>query len=148
MPVIAKEASVAFCATCGTPIADGTACPKCAGAGGQGAAAGAGLADNVAGALAYLTIIPAILFLVLEPFNKKRFVRFHAFQSIFFFVAWIVIDIGLTFIGHIPFLGLLLWPLVGLALFVVWLVLVLKAYQGQMFKLPVIGDMAEKQAGA
>jgi uncharacterized membrane protein len=113
--------------------------------------AGAGLADNVAGALAYVTIIPAIVFLVVEPFSRKRFVRFHAFQSIFFFVAWIVIDIGLSIIGHIPFLGwatLFLWPLVSLALFIVWLLLLLKAYQGQMFKLPVIGDIAEQQAGA
>jgi len=150
VPVISKEALVAFCATCGTQIADGASCPKCAAGAGQIAVApaGAGLADNVAGALAYVTIIPAIVFLVLEPFNKKRFVRFHAFQSIFFFVAWIVIDIGLSFLGHIPFLGMLLWPLVGLAMFVIWLILMLKAYQGQMFKLPVIGDIAEQQAGS
>ena len=144
-----------FCATCGTQIADGATCPKCAGGAVQGAStvapAAAGLTDNVAGALAYVTIIPAIVFLVLEPFNKKRFIRFHAFQSIFFFVAWIVIDIGLAFIGHIPFLGwatVLLWPLISLAGFVILLILVLKAYQGQMFKLPVIGDMAEQQAGS
>jgi uncharacterized membrane protein len=52
---------------------------------------------------------------------------------------------------HIPIFGwltLLLWPIIGLAGFVIWLVLVLKAYQGQMFKLPIIGDLAEKQAGA
>ncbi len=146
-----------FCPTCGTQIADGASCPKCAGAVAQGvsataaAPAAAGLADNVAGALAYVTIIPAILFLVLEPFNKKRFVRFHSFQCIFFAIAWTVLWIGLSFIGHIPFLGwatLLLWPLIGLAGFVIWLILVVKAYQGQMFKLPVIGDMAEQQAGA
>ena len=53
--------------------------------------------------------------------------------------------------AHIPFLGwatVLVWPLVSLAGFVIWLILVLKAYQGQMFKLPVIGDMAEQQAGS
>ncbi|MFZ0687048.1 MAG: DUF4870 domain-containing protein [Terriglobales bacterium] len=146
---------MAFCPTCGTQIPDGTICPKCSAGRDQGpnslAPAGAGLADNVAGALAYVTIIPAIVFLVLEPFNRKRFVRFHAFQCLFFTVAWIVIEIGLSFIAHIPLLGwatVLLWPLVGLAGFVIWLILVLKAYQGQMFKLPVIGDMAEQQAGA
>ena len=146
---------MAFCATCGTQIADGATCPKCAGGAVQGASAAApaaaGLTDNVAGALAYVTIIPAIIFLVLEPFNKKRFIRFHAFQSIFFMIAWIVLEIALAFIGHIPFLGwatVLLWPLIGLAGLVIWLILVLKAYQGQMFKLPVIGDIAEKQAGA
>jgi uncharacterized membrane protein len=52
---------------------------------------------------------------------------------------------------HLPLLGfltLLMWPLVGLGGFIVWLVLLLKANQGQMFKLPVIGDMAERQANA
>ncbi len=146
---------MAFCATCGTQIADGATCPKCAGGAVQGASAvapaAAGLTDNVAGALAYVTIIPAIVFLVLEPFNKKRFVRFHAFQCLFFTAAWIVLDIALAFLGHIPFLGwatVLLWPLIGLVGFVIWLILILKAYQGQMFKLPVIGDIAEQQAGA
>jgi uncharacterized membrane protein len=145
---------VAFCPTCGTQIADGASCPKCAGAAAPGAIAvapaGAGLADNVAGALAYVTIIPAIIFLVLEPFNKKRFIRFHAFQCIFYSVAWMVIDIVLAIIGRIPFLGwatLFLWPLITLALLVILLILALKAYQGQMFKLPVIGDIAEQQAG-
>ncbi len=148
---------MAFCPTCGTQIADGASCPKCAGAAAQGvsataaAPAAAGLTDNVAGALAYVTIIPAIVFLVLEPYNKNRFIRFHSFQCLFFAAAWIVLEIGLAFLGHIPFLGwatLLLWPLIGLAGFVIWLILVLKAYQGKMFKLPVIGDMAEQQAGA
>ncbi len=145
---------MAFCATCGTQIADGATCPKCAGGAVQGtsavAPAAAGLTDNVAGALAYVTIIPAIIFLVLEPFNKKRFVRFHAFQCIFFAIAWTALWIVLSFVAHIPFLGwatVLVWPLVSLAGFVIWLILVLKAYQGQMFKLPVIGDMAEQQAG-
>lgn len=143
-----------FCPTCGAQVAEGATCPKCAAGTAQGpnalAPPGAGLADNVAGALAYVTIIPAIIFLVIEPFNRKRFVRFHAFQCIFFAVAWTVLWIGLAFIGHIPFLGwatVLLWPLVSLAGFVIWLIVVLKAYQGQMYKLPVIGDLAEQQAG-
>jgi uncharacterized membrane protein len=146
---------MAFCPTCGAQLADGTTCTKCAGATVPGtiavAPANAGLTDNVAGALAYVTIIPAIVFLVLEPFNKKRFIRFHAFQCLFFAVAWTVLWIGLAIIGHIPFLGwatLLLWPIISLVGFIIWLVLVLKAYQGQMFKLPFIGDMAEQQAGA
>jgi len=146
---------VAFCPTCGTQIAEGASCPKCAGATAPPAGATAtsgGLDDNVAGALAYVTIIPAIVFLVLEPFNRKRFVRFHSFQCIFFAIAWTVLWIIVSIIGHIPFLGwmaaVLLVPIISLAGFIIWLILVLKAYQGQMFKLPVIGDMAEKQAGA
>ena len=145
---------MAFCPTCGTQIVDGATCPKCAGGAAQSTSvavpAAAGLTDNVAGALAYVTIIPAIIFLVLEPFNKKRFIRFHSFQCIFYSVAWMVIDIVLAIIGRIPFLGwatLFLWPLVTLALLVILLILALKAYQGQMFKLPVIGDIAEQQAG-
>ncbi len=145
---------MAFCPTCGTQIADGATCPKCAGGAMQGvstvASTTGGLADNVAGALAYVTIIPAIVFLVLEPFNRRRFVRFHSFQCLFFAVAWTILWIGLSVFAHIPFLGwatVLVWPLVSLVGFVVWLILVLKAYQGQMFKLPVIGDMAEQQAG-
>jgi uncharacterized membrane protein len=152
---------MAFCSNCGTQIADGAACPKCAGAAPIGSAttvgtaatgttaAGAGLTDNMAGALAYVTIIPAIIFLVAEPFNKNRFIRFHAFQSIFASVAWIVLWIALHIIVQIPILGwatILLWPLVGLAGLIIWIIVVMKAYQGQMFKLPVIGDMAEKQA--
>ena len=101
--------------------------------------------------LSYVTIVPAIIFLVMEPYNKSRFIRFHSFQSIFFAVAWTVLWIALSIVGMIPVLGwltLLVWPLLGLGGLVVWIILLLKANQGQMWKLPVIGDMAEKQAGA
>ena len=73
------------------------------------AAAAGGLADNVAGLLAYLTIIPAIIFLVIEPFNKNRFVRFHAFQCLFLAATGIAIIIFMI-LGFIPFLGLLMIP--------------------------------------
>jgi uncharacterized membrane protein len=128
-------------------------CPACsskASTGGAHAGSG-GLTDNVAGMLAYVTIIPAIVFLVMEPYNRSRFVRFHSFQSIFFTVAWIVLWIALSIVGMIPFLGwatLLIWPLVGLGGLILWIVLLLKANQGQLFKLPLVGDLAEKQANA
>ncbi len=144
-----------FCPTCGSQIADGATCPKCAAgavpAAGTVTTAGAGLTDNIAGALAYVTIIPAIVFLVIEPYNRRRLIRFHSFQSLFFAVAWTALWIALSIVAHVPFFGwltVLVWPLVSLAGFVVWLILVLKAYQGQMFKLPYIGDIAEQQAGA
>jgi uncharacterized membrane protein len=101
--------------------------------------------------LAYVTIIPAIIFLVIEPYNKSRFVRFHSFQSIFFCVALIALSVALSILTFMPFIGLILAPLhllIGLGGFILWVVLLLKANQGQMWKLPVIGDMAEKQAGA
>jgi uncharacterized membrane protein len=145
-----------FCSSCGAQMPDGAVVCSACGKGTTSTSAVAaqagttgGLADNVAGLLAYITIIPAIIFLVIEPYNKNRFIRFHSFQNIFFCVAWIILSIGLGIIGHIPVLGwitLFIWPLIGLAGFILWLVLMLKAYQGQMFKLPVIGDMAEKQA--
>ena len=145
---------MAFCNMCGARIADGaTTCAACSGPAAVAPAAStsaSGLADNVAGMLAYFTIIPAIIFLVLEPYNKSRFVRFHAWQCVFFNVAWLILWIGLRIVVHIPLLGfltLVVRALVGLGGFIVWIILVLKANQGQMFKLPVIGDLAEKQAG-
>jgi uncharacterized membrane protein len=143
---------MAFCNQCGAQIADGTTtCAACSGRPAVAVAStGAGLADNVAGMLAYVTIIPAIVFLVVEPYNKSRFIRFHSFQSIFFAVAWTALWIVLNIVAHIPLLGfltILIWPLVGLAGLVIWIILLLKANQGLMFKLPVIGDLAEKQAG-
>jgi len=144
---------MAFCNMCGTQIPDGaTRCAACSAKPvAIPVASGAGLADNVAGMLAYFTIIPAILFLVLAPYNRSRFVRFHAWQCILFNVAWWILWIGLRIIVHVPLLGwltVLIWPLVGLGGFIVWIFLIIRANQGQMFKLPVIGDIAEQQAGA
>jgi uncharacterized membrane protein len=98
-----------------------------------------GLSDTAAGALAYITIIPAIIFLVMAPYNTKPFVRFHAFQSIGLFVLWFCAG----FVIWIPFLG---WA-VGLALLVCWVLCILKASQGSRLKLPVISDFAAKQSG-
>jgi uncharacterized membrane protein len=147
---------MAFCNMCGAQIADGTTtCAACAGripAAGPPAATATpaqGMTDNVAGMLAYFTIFPAIVFLVMEPYNRNRFIRFHSFQCLFFAVAWTVLWIALSIFAHIPFLGwlsILIWPLIILAGFIVWIILVIKANQGQMYKLPFIGDMAEKQA--
>lgn len=150
---------MAFCSSCGAQIPAGsTACPNCsipatpAGAAAPAAQPGAsGLTDNVAGMLAYVTPIPSILFLVLEPYNRNRFIRFHSFQNIFFCVAMVAISIALSIFSLIPFIGLILLPvhlLIGVGAFAVWIILLLKANQGQMFKLPIIGDMAEKQANA
>jgi uncharacterized membrane protein len=99
-----------------------------------------------------VTIIPAIIFLVIEPFKNIKFVRFHALQCLFYGAVCIILQIGLSvlsfvlaFVG-VGFLGTLLIPLLMLGIFVGWIILVLKAYQGQQFKLPLIGDMAAKYA--
>jgi uncharacterized membrane protein len=152
-----------FCSSCGAPMAEGAVtCSSCAARAAQSVGGGTavapaatpsagGLTDNVAGLLAYITIIPSIIFLVMEPYNRNRFVRFHSFQNIFFCVACIALSIVMSIIGMVPMVGLItlfVWPLLGLGLVVVWVILLLKAYQGQMFKLPFIGDLAEKQANA
>ena len=114
------------------------------------------MADNVAGMLAYITIIPAIIFLVVEPYNKSRFVRFHSWQNIFLHAAALVLWIGLFIVSFvlafIPILGhlvaFLLWAALMVGFFVAWIIVLLKANGGQMYKLPFIGDLAEKQANA
>src|SRR5271157_1061542 len=112
-----------------------------------------GLTDDVAGGLAYFTFIPAIIFLVVAPYNQKASIRFHCWQSILLFAAAVVIDIALAIV-----LGILvfiipwylispLWWLIRLAWLIIWLLPVINAFQGKRFKLPIIGDFAEKQAG-
>lgn len=103
-----------------------------------------GLSDNTAGALAYVTIIPAIIFLVLEPYNKSAFVRFHSWQSIFFGIAFAAAHIIL---GIIPVIGWLVLALLDLGFLVLWILVILKASKGEKYKLPFIGDLAAKQAG-
>jgi uncharacterized membrane protein len=103
-----------------------------------------GLTDNTAAGLAYITIIPAIIFLVVAPYNQKSFIRFHAWQSIFLGIAAFVIG----FINIIPILGQLIFLVGMLVLFVAWIIALLKALKGERFKLPLIGNLAEKQAGA
>jgi uncharacterized membrane protein len=110
-----------------------------------------GLSDNAAGGLAYVTVIPAIIFLIVAPYNQNRFVRFHSWQSIMLAITWFVVEVGLIVLGRIPGIGLVdlfLGPLVGLAFFVLWLIVLIQAFTGKMFKLPIIGDLAEKQANS
>lgn len=111
----------------------------------------AGLSDNAASGLAYVTIIPAIIFLVLEPYNRNATVRFHSWQCIFLALAWIVVSIGLMILGMVPgvvFLEIVLWPLVDIAFFILWLYLLISAFNGKRVKLPIVGELAERQAGA
>lgn len=102
-----------------------------------------GVQENIAGLLCYVAgFITGIVFLVLEKENK--FVRFHAMQSLVTFLALFVISIvG----GFIPLVGWLISLLITPVGLVLWILLMYKAYQGQKFKLPVIGDFAEKQLG-
>ncbi|MDT8069595.1 MAG: zinc-ribbon domain-containing protein [Terriglobia bacterium] len=166
---------MAFCPNCGTAIAaDSAFCGNC----GQSTRAGAaapvaqvapaqvaavpvqasvpGLTSNMAGALAYiLGVISGIVFLVLEPYKRDHFVRFHAFQSIFYSVACIVFaiawNIGWDILGSISgWLYLIAIPIrlaISLALFLFWLFLMYQAYNNREFKIPFIGQLAAKQVG-
>ena len=145
---------VTFCGSCGAPVGAGGAPP--AGTG-PSPATGSAMASNVAGLLAYiLGFITGIIFLVIEPYNKDKFVRFHAFQSIFFNVAiiafWIVYTILSTILGIISFgiLGVImaiLGLLIALAIFIYWIFLMYKAYNNERYMIPFIGGLATKQAG-
>jgi uncharacterized membrane protein len=158
---------MAFCAKCGVQISEGVAfCPSCGApvSGAPGSAGGAtpgsspavgsAMSSNVAGLLCYvLGFITGIIFLVLEPYKNDRFVRFHAFQSIFFSVAWLVIYwvLGMLLVPVAWGVGFsffwLLWGLIRLALFAIWIFLMYKAYNNQKYELPIIGPLAAKQAG-
>lgn len=148
---------MSYCATCGAVLADGTiSCPNCPP---PSAVAGVapGIQANLAGALAYIGgLITGVLFLVLDPYKQDRFVRFHAFQSIFFNIAWIGLWIAWTIVGLIlgaatKGLFFLIQLPINLALmvggFVLWVYLMYTAYQGRTVKLPFVGPLAEKQAG-
>ena len=142
-----------FCSVCGTSVSSVSspvAPPPVAGA------AGAGISSNLAAALSYLGgFVTGIIFLVIEPCKRDAFVRFHAFQSIFFCVAVIVLGIiwnGIGWMGLFPFgffwtLIALVGILIRLALFLFWLFLMYKAYNNERFMIPVIGELASKQAG-
>lgn len=111
----------------------------------QSPAASADLRPNVAGMLCYpLSFITGILFLALTPYSRDRFVRFHAWQSIFFFIALLVLSVALR---------ILPWPLEGVFLFALRLLALggtgwamFNAYRGEQAKLPLIGEWAENQA--
>jgi uncharacterized membrane protein len=169
-PVCHNEVSSqsAFCSSCGAPLLAGvggvppppsytnvppaySTVPPAYTAGQP--VAGAGLSENAAAAIAYITIIPAIIFLVLEPYNKMPLVRFHSWQSIGLGVAAFLIqtvitimEIAVHFVPGIILLFSLIHLAVGLGIFLVWLFVILKASKGEWYKLPVIGEFAEKQA--
>jgi uncharacterized membrane protein len=114
-----------------------------------------GLTDNAAGAISYLTFIPAIIFLAIPPYNTSPFVRFHAWQSIFLNIAAFVVGVAIAiFVGIV--VAFLPWGLyslvhmVGLLIdllwFILWLVCVMKAINGGKFVIPVIGNLAEQMA--
>jgi uncharacterized membrane protein len=167
-PVCNTEVSPqqAFCNHCGSPLSSAASTPESAtppptysappaytpppGSLPPPSSAAAGLSDNAAAAIAYITIIPAIIFLILEPYNKIPFVRFNSIQCLGLAVASFILQICASVLHVIPFFGVFMAGLLHLGIvlliFIAWLICIIKAAQGQWFKLPIIGDFAEKQA--
>jgi uncharacterized membrane protein len=112
------------------------------------------LPENIAGALAYLSFVPAIVFLLVEPFKKSEFVRFHSIQCLLCWGVGLLLGVVLKLAGGVffmvplagPLLVLLLDVLVILAAFLIWLILIIKAFRGEAFKLPLAGGLAEHLA--
>ena len=142
-----------FCSKCGTENPEGAKfCSKCGA--GLGVAAtpteggtkpetesSTGLSANVAGLLCYvLGWVTGIVFIVLE--KKSIFVKFHAWQSIMTFGVLFVVSLILSWI---PIIGWILGTLIGVLSFVLWIILIIQAGTGKMWKVPLAGDWAEKQ---
>ncbi|MDV2989001.1 MAG: DUF4870 domain-containing protein [Dehalogenimonas sp.] len=101
-----------------------------------------GLKSNVAGLLCYLAAwVSGLIFYLVE--TKSQFVRFHAAQSIIVFGGLSIVTAIFTVI---PFIGWVINAFLGIVAFVLWLVLMVKAYQGEKYKLPIAGDLAEQWA--
>jgi uncharacterized membrane protein len=153
-----------FCARCGRPVREGTSFapdPEELVQAEQGQELAEELeeqrrgdlppvepSDRFVGALAYLTFIPALFFIFLKQFQERKFVRFHAFQSVFFWGV-VIVMLGLGFFTA-SFGWLMMWLVIGalvlLASFFTWAVLSIKALQGEYFELPWLGALAEQQA--
>ena len=156
-----------YCANCGSPV-DGRFCPKCGAAAPiagppPGASSypppppptvqGLGMEENLAAALCYIPII-GIIFLLIDPYKQNRTIRFHAWQSIFFSVAWFVVRIAMMFVWMVlrvalPYGMWAIWALISslisLAFLGILIFMAVKAYQRDRLVLPVITLLAEKQ---
>jgi uncharacterized membrane protein len=157
-----------FCQSCGKALDPGAPmCAYCGAITNQPVAAAAapaaiaasspGMSQNTAGALTYVAgFITAIIFLAIDPYKSDPFVRFHAFQSLFFNLAWIgfwvvwaILGIALSAVtkGLFFFIQTPIDLLLMLGGFILWAYLMYSASQGKTFRIPIIGGFAAKQAG-
>lgn len=138
--------TAAFCPGCGRPMPAPTRA--------EATTKTALFPEKVAAALAYFTLVPAILFLSIEPYNKNQFVRYHSVQCLLVWAAAILAAIVLKVVGLVlflipvagPLLVFLAWVVAALASLLLWLVLIVKAFQGELFQLPLLGNIAERYA--
>jgi uncharacterized membrane protein len=107
-----------------------------------------GLSENAAGAISYITFVPAIVFLVMPPYNASPYVRFHSWQSILLFVSAILLNIVLSMLTVLillmgPFAVVAVFRFVSVLWLLLWLFCVLQALNGKRCKLPLIGNIAD-----
>jgi uncharacterized membrane protein len=152
------SAGAAFCGACGSPV---STAPPAGSAPTNDTHSSAPfdrpIPSNGAAALAYLVgFITGIIFLVIEPYKRDSYVRFHAFQSILVSVVAVIVFTLLRAItgalvavrlGVLASPFFMLWSLLELAFFLLWLVMMYRAYRNERFMLPFIGPLAAKQAG-
>ncbi len=146
-----------YCQSCGSPV-EGKFCAKCGAAVGAGAGdatpstiptatpASSVMADNVASALCYVPVLGPLVFLLMEPYNKNKGIRFHAWQSLCILGVYIVASILVNILGEIASSLYFLHSLVHLAFVVVCFYVGYKVYSGERLVLPILGPIAEKQA--
>src|SRR5882724_10727452 len=138
---------MAFCPNCGTSV-DGRFCAKCGASVGTDSGAptsappppgssSSGMTDNVAGALAYIPIV-GIIFLLIEPYNRNKAIRFHAFQGLFLVAATIIVSIAMSAIARVLWGLVFLMPFVNLIFVGLWIFLMYKTYSGERIVLPII----------
>lgn len=109
-----------------------------------------GLSDNAAGALAYVLLIPAIYFLLVEPYNRNSYVRFHAWQCIYLAISCVAADCMVFVLGTLLFHSFAivdaLYSVIHFVALVLWIMLVIKAINGERYQLPFIGRFAAWRA--
>ena len=130
------------CPHCGTVMPANTAfCPGCG-----WSMAPLLPAERAAAALAYLTFIPAAVVLLLPAFRNNRFVRFHAWQSVLLWGVFFILTIAALFLSNVAaaMVFLLFGILASLAMLFLWIVLTLKAWQGERFEVPLFGELAAR----
>ncbi|HEX4751080.1 MAG TPA: zinc-ribbon domain-containing protein [Bryobacteraceae bacterium] len=146
-----------FCTNCGTRVNDTAAfCWNCGTKQPQSAAQYTDFFDSfsnrTASILCYVPVfgvIPAIVFLASHKFRRNAWVRFDAFQSLYLFVAWLILSSALpTLFSGLPGFGAehALFGLIKLAILICWIYLIVKAAQNQQVRLPILGDLASRSA--
>jgi uncharacterized membrane protein len=118
-----------------------------------------GFSDKAAGGLAYVTFIPAFVFLIYPRYKHRVEVRFHSWQSLLLWLAGVIVYCVLSILGNFPPLGgflpfainlltvLVVTAIAAFLFFILWLIATINAFNGKRFKIAVIGNMAEKRAG-